>query len=351
LSTTGQCFRTFDEHKNVVKSICFHPNDRKFISSSYDKTIKEWDIRSGECLKTFTADETFDVANSAIYSNDLTKVFTAHNDSKIRIWDAETGDFLKEFGNEEDQHSLMVYSIQMSPNGKLLVSASEDSNIKIWDLATEKCLDTLKGHTQPINKITLNATGSRVLSTSRDKTIREWDLETGVCRQVLEGHFDSVTDVLYHPDLPFIYSSSLDNTIKKWIVHGIEEVLLEEKIDNEVKKVKKDKKKLEDKKNFIKEKAKEEKGNSIFDSLSKFTGILTNTVKKVVINRKDDSVQTLYSASGLYLQGADFRNLQEKSKFSNHSKDLLRQYGAIFNKEDKENWEELIKKLKVYKMD
>ncbi len=354
LSTTGQCFRTFEGHKNAVKSICFHPNNRKFLSSSYDKTLKEWDIRSGKCIKTFASEEIFDVANSAIYSNDLSKVFTAHNDSKIRIWDAETGEFLKEFGNEADQHSLMIYSILMSPDGKSLISSSEDSNIKIWDLATEKCLKTLKGHTQPVGRISLNATGTRVLSTSRDRTVREWDLETGICRQVLAGHFDVVTDVLYHPNLPFIYSSSLDNTIKKWTVHGTEETLTKKKVENKLNKLRSDKQKLADKTSFVKEKVKEEKeakGNSILDSFTKLTGMLTDTVKKVVINRKDNSVQTLFSASGLHLQGADFRNLHENSKFSNESKDLLRQYGAIFNKEDKENWEELIKKLKAYKMD
>ena len=351
LSTTGQCFRTFEGHENVIKSICFHPNDRKFISSSYDKTIKEWDVRSGKCLKTFSSEKSFDVANKAIYSPDLTKVYSAHNDSKIRVWDAETGEFLKEFGNEDAQHSLMVYSIIISSDSKFLVSSSEDSTIKIWDLETEKCLQTLEGHSQPVESICFNEKGSRVLSASRDKTVREWDLETGVCRQILEGHFDAVTDVLYHPKMPFIYSSSLDNTIKKWNVHGIEDVVSKEKLGDQLGKIQSDKEKLDDKKELLKEKAKEEKSGSLFDSFAKLTGILTDTVKKVVINQKDSSIETLYSASGLHLQGADFRNLHEESNFSNKSKTLLRQYGAIFDNKDKENWEELVKQLKAYKMD
>jgi WD40 repeat protein len=352
LSTTGQCIRTFTGHKNAVKSICFHSNGRKFISTSADKTIREWSLISGKCLKTFTPEEGFDVANIAIYNPDASKVFTAHNDKKIRVWDAKSGNFLKVFGEESDHHTLMVYSLAFSPDHQFLISSSEDFSIKIWDVATEKCIKTLKEHKKPVHSICLNKAGDRIISTSRDKRIKEWDFHTGLCLQTFEGHFDAVTSAFYHPSQPFIYSASLDNTIKKWAITTNELGTPKEKIEAGASKIKEAKEDIESKKEAIKEKmATAKKEENFLDTFSKLTGLLKDNIKKVVIHTKDTSLQTFHSASGLYLQGVDFRNLHEESKFSEKAKSLLRQYGAIFDDKDKENWDNLTARLKIYKMD
>jgi WD40 repeat protein len=52
---------------------------------------------------------------------------------------------------------------------------------KIWDLGTGETLRSLEGHTDWISALAVLAGGSRALSGSNDSTLRLWDLATGAC--------------------------------------------------------------------------------------------------------------------------------------------------------------------------
>ena len=45
-----------------------------------------------------------------------------------------------------DVCSLQVYSVAVFPDGRRVVSASWDKTLKVWDVATGKCVATLEGH-------------------------------------------------------------------------------------------------------------------------------------------------------------------------------------------------------------
>ena len=51
---------------------------------------------------------------------------------------------------------------------------------------------TMEGHANTVNSVCVSADGSRLFSGSRDKTIKVWDVATGACVQTLEGHTGSV---------------------------------------------------------------------------------------------------------------------------------------------------------------
>jgi WD40 repeat protein len=62
-----------------------------------------------------------------------------------------------------------------------VVSASEDSTLKVWDLETGRPLATLAGHAGGVNACAVTPDGRRVVSASEDSTLQVWDLETYVC--------------------------------------------------------------------------------------------------------------------------------------------------------------------------
>jgi WD40 repeat protein len=66
----------------------------------------------------------------------------------------------------------------------ILVSASDDCSIKIWDIASGDCLKTLTGHTGPIDAIATTA-GNLIASTSYD-TIKIWDAVNASCLQTIQ---------------------------------------------------------------------------------------------------------------------------------------------------------------------
>jgi WD40 repeat protein len=62
----------------------------------------------------------------------------------------------------------------MTPDGKELVSASADHEIKIWDISTGKEIQTLKEHSSSVNSLLITPDGKKLVSASADSTIKIW---------------------------------------------------------------------------------------------------------------------------------------------------------------------------------
>jgi pre-mRNA-processing factor 17 len=50
----GNCLRTFLGHSQAVKDVAFNNKGTKFLSASYDRTIKIWDTETGKCIQAFS---------------------------------------------------------------------------------------------------------------------------------------------------------------------------------------------------------------------------------------------------------------------------------------------------------
>ena len=84
-----------------------------------------------------------------------------------------------------------------SSDSRLLVSASDDKSLKLWELASGKCLKTLKGHTNYVFCCNFNPQSNLIVSGSFDESVKIWDVKTGKCLRTLPAHSDPVTAVCY----------------------------------------------------------------------------------------------------------------------------------------------------------
>jgi WD40 repeat protein len=115
-------------------------------------------------------------------------------------------------------HTGYVSQVALSPDGRLAVSASWDTTLKVWDLETGQVVRTLEGHTSWVNGVALSATGRFAVSSSMDTTLKVWDLETGQVVRTLAGHSDVVCNVALSSDDRIAVSTSADGTLKVWEV-------------------------------------------------------------------------------------------------------------------------------------
>ncbi|KAI0099735.1 hypothetical protein GGR51DRAFT_389819 [Nemania sp. FL0031] len=83
-------------------------------------------------------------------------------------------------------HKGRILSLAFSSSGGLLVSGSNDSTARIWDVVTGECLNILTGHDNGIYSVAFSPSGQYVASGSFDGNIRIWNTKTGIRMKTIE---------------------------------------------------------------------------------------------------------------------------------------------------------------------
>ncbi|MCL2932843.1 MAG: serine/threonine protein kinase [Trichodesmium sp. MAG_R03] len=211
---TEEPFRIFEdrvfEHRAPIWSVVISPNNEIVASSSGDRTVKVWDLKTGFLIFNFP--DHSDIVYSIDISSDGKKLVSGSADQTIKIEDLDTGELI----NTLTGHKGPIRSVKITPDGEKIVSGSYDTTIKIWDLKTGKLIKTLSGHIAEVISVDISPDGHYIASGSKDNTIKIWDIETGELLKTLTGHTDEIYTVSFSPDGNSIASGSKDRTIKLW---------------------------------------------------------------------------------------------------------------------------------------
>ncbi len=226
--------RTFDGHKGGVTSVNFSAGGKYALSGSWDTTLKLWDVETGQCLQTFKGHTL--LVNSVSFSPDSKSALSGSwaddeieyvpvpgtdksalsksADSTMKLWNVATGKCLRSF----KKHNGDVGSVSFSPTGKYALSGSKDQTLKLWDVETGECLRIFDGHTNKVSSVCFSLDGKYVISGSDDKTLKLWDMKIFQCLHTFEGHEDSICSVCFSPEGKLALSGSKDQTLKLWDV-------------------------------------------------------------------------------------------------------------------------------------
>jgi WD40 repeat protein len=102
-------------------------------------------------------------------------------------------------------HTNKITCIAFSPDGKYVLSGSEDNNIRLWEVATGREIRTFAGHSDDIIKAVFSPDGKQIISVSEDYSIKGWDIFSGGVLYSITGDFHEA--VSFSPDRQYILSA------------------------------------------------------------------------------------------------------------------------------------------------
>ncbi|KAJ7956236.1 Transducin beta-like protein 3 [Quillaja saponaria] len=121
-----------------------------------------------------------------------------------------------------ESDSEAVTALTLSPDDKLLFSASHSRQIRVWDLSTLKCVRSWKGHDGPVMCMACHSSGGLLATGGADRKVLVWDVDGGFCTHYFKGHKGVVSSIFFHPDpnRNLLFSGSDDGsdhaTVRAW---------------------------------------------------------------------------------------------------------------------------------------
>ena len=113
-------------------------------------------------------------------------------------------------------HAKPVSAVAFSPDGKTVITGSDDKTAQLWDAATGRPLGLPMTHQEQVSSVAFSPDGKTVITGSWDRTARLWDATTGQPLGLPLTHMDLVMAVSFSPDGKTVLTGSLDKTARLW---------------------------------------------------------------------------------------------------------------------------------------
>jgi WD40 repeat protein len=202
--------RSLEGHTDFVNAVAVTPDGQRAVSGSDDRTLKVWNLASGQLLRSLEGHTSR--VNAVALTPDGQQVVSGSDDHTVKVWDLASGQLLRSL----ERQTGPVNAVAVTPDGQQVVGGFADNTVKVWDIGSGRLLRSIKGHTDRVMAVAVTPDGQQVVSGSDDKTVKVWDIGSGRLLRSLEGHTNGVMAVAVTPDGQHVVSGSWDNTVKVW---------------------------------------------------------------------------------------------------------------------------------------
>jgi WD40 repeat protein/serine/threonine protein kinase len=206
-------------HPQWINSIAFSPDGSHLLTGSDDKVVRLWDVNSGQTIRSWSAQK--QNVECVGFSPDGKLIAVGGNKAELALWNTQTG---AEIAHLYPPDQNMVWSVAFSPNGKYLAASeggkreagTEKQRVTVWDVNSHRLAGTLTGHTYDIRTVLFSPDGKVLITGSEDGTIRFWDAAT--YQQLAKLNTDKVATLAISSDGKRIVTGSDAKTVKIWDV-------------------------------------------------------------------------------------------------------------------------------------
>jgi WD40 repeat protein len=206
---TKICDKLNNFHGHCGPIWCIDSHDDYLFTGSYDKTIKIWHLKTGNCLSTLRAHDSW--VSGLHYDIDFNTLVSCSWDSTIKLWNVEN---MQNMLTLNTQNGNYIYTIRSNLASGEVIAGTEFKTVDIWDVNKGILSNSLIGHLERITN--LKIVDNIILSGSEDKHARLWDKRTGNCDILFSGHTRGINQIDFDPINKRVFTASSDKTIKIW---------------------------------------------------------------------------------------------------------------------------------------
>ncbi|KAG4079161.1 hypothetical protein HA402_001132 [Bradysia odoriphaga] len=216
---TGDVVHRFTSRK-IPFCVKFHPDNNKqhlFVAGTSDKKIICWDIRSGDIVQEY--DRHLGAVNTITFVDENRRFVTTSDDKSMRIWEWDIPVDVKYIA-DPTMHSMP--SVTLAPNGKWLACQSLDNKIVIFSALNRFKMNrkkTFTGHMVSGYACSLDFSPdmSYLVSGDGDGKAYIWDWKTTKLYKKWQAHEGVCISTLWHPHEPSrLVTAGWDGLIKYW---------------------------------------------------------------------------------------------------------------------------------------
>ena len=168
--------RELSGHRDAVQSLAWS-KDGAWLASGGFRRLVVWEPSSGEKMTLLEDGLLGRITGAVFVAEDKFLVIAdsvAAETGRLLILESGSWKVIKTI----DAHSDAIYSLTLSPNGKLLASASADKLVHLWNVETWDSAGTLEGHTGFVLAAAFSPDSERMVTSGDDSEIKVWNLAT-----------------------------------------------------------------------------------------------------------------------------------------------------------------------------
>ena len=170
---TGRELHTLRWHSNNLTQVKFSPNDDQVLTTSWNNPAMLWNVDNGKRVRGFQSGAASGIPGIA-FSPDGSKVLTGSLDRSAVIWDAASGDRVQTLSSPP-----LTTCASLNPTSDTVVVGAADGTISVYSAETGNKLKSSQHHTAAINSICYSPDGRFLMTGSDDGTARIQDAATG----------------------------------------------------------------------------------------------------------------------------------------------------------------------------
>ncbi|MCS7161953.1 MAG: LysM peptidoglycan-binding domain-containing protein [Bacteroidia bacterium] len=199
-------------HKNRVVYATFSPDGTTLATSSWDKTIRLWNVQTGASRVVLSGHT--HIVEKVFFSAQLTYLVSLAEDFSARVWDLRRGISIAQLWGHRDN----LTHVALSADASLILTTSLDKTARLWRGHSGELLEKVEADSEVLHGV-LTADGKKAAFGTRSGTLYLWDIPQNHLVK-LSVHGGPISQIILAPTEDRLLCLSEDGTASLWNWEG-----------------------------------------------------------------------------------------------------------------------------------